>query len=141
MAVDEAIRSAAQLKRPDGGWDRVPGAAKSGTPSADGTLAGATLQISDLIDTVRQLKVLGREKYLRMIERHFTVSQQLAAALCGLDSSPLMMNLPVTTDESPDYIRRHEADWRILDEAAPAELSSRVHRLWLLLLRAKLEQM
>jgi hypothetical protein len=94
-----------------------------------------------LIDTVRQLKVLGRDKYTRMIERHFTVNQQLALAICGLEDSPLMMDLPVTTDESLDYIRRHQAEWKSLDDAPPAELPARVHRLWLLLIRAKLEQM
>jgi hypothetical protein len=52
-----------------------------------------------------------------------------------------MMDLPVTTDESLDYIRRHQAEWKSLDDAPPAELPARVHRLWLLLIRAKLEQM
>jgi hypothetical protein len=142
MSVDEAIRATSQLKRVDGSWDRFPQTTPAATKaSGSGTLAGAPLHISDLIDTVRQLKVLGREKYLRMIERHFTLNQQLALAICGLDDSPLMMDLPVTTDESLDYIRRHEAEWKTLDDAAPAELAARVHRLWLLLLRAKLEQM
>ena len=46
------------------------------------------------------------------------------AGLCGLDESPLMMDLPVTSDESLDYIRRHEAEWKTLEGPAPVELSA-----------------
>jgi hypothetical protein len=142
IALDESLRAAASLRRADGGWDRFPSStpASERSPKPD-ALASASIRLSDLIDTVRQLKVLGRDKYTRMIERHFTVNQQLSLAICGLEDSPLMMDLPVTTDESLDYIRRHQAEWKSLDDAPPAELPARVHRLWLLLIRAKLEQM
>jgi hypothetical protein len=142
MSLDDAIRETSGLRRPEGEWDRFPqNAPPATTRSGAGSLAGGTLQISDLIDTVRQLKVLGREKYLHMAERHFTLKQQFALAICGLDDSRLLIDLPVTTDESLDYIRRHEADWKTLEDPPPAELTARVHRLWLLLVRAKIEQM
>ena len=130
------------MKRSDNRWDRFPQNETAATTRArNDSLAGEPLHMADLIDTVRQLKVLGREKYLRMAERHFTLNQQLALAICGFDDSRLLVDLPVTTDETLDYIRRHQADWKTLEEPAPAELPARVHRLWLLLIRAKIEQM
>ncbi len=142
LALDDAVRASTQMKRSDNRWDRFPQNETAATTRArNDSLAAEPLHVADLIDTVRQLKVLGREKYLRMAERHFTLNQQLALAICGFDDSRLLVDLPVTTDETLDYIRRHQADWKTLEEPAPAELPARVHRLWLLLIRAKIEQM
>ncbi|HWP39692.1 MAG TPA: hypothetical protein VNL70_02115, partial [Tepidisphaeraceae bacterium] len=54
---------------------------------------------------------------------------------------PLVLDLPLTRDEIPGYLARHEAELRILDSPAPQDLPGRVRRLWLLLICTRLERM
>jgi len=144
MTIDEAIHRAIAL-RPEGGrgWQRFPSTAPAASAMRSGapTLDSESLRLDDLAESIRQLKVLGRAKYTHMLERHFTVKEQLALSMCGLNDAPLLLDLPVTSEEKTAYLQRHEEETKSLDTPLPSDLAARVRRLWLLLIRAKLEQM
>jgi hypothetical protein len=58
-----------------------------------------------------------------------------------LEDTALCPDYPREAEQVEPYLTRHAADWKLLNDPPPRELSARVHRLWLLLFRAKLEIM
>ncbi|HRK30224.1 MAG TPA: hypothetical protein PLD59_04020, partial [Tepidisphaeraceae bacterium] len=59
----------------------------------------------------------------------------------GLTDDPLSLSWPVARSEVAGYIERRASEWKTLDSPPPVQLQQRTARLWLLLQRAKLEQM
>ncbi len=153
VALDSAARSLSDLRQPDG-WRRIyltqPTTAPATTqssgnpfdPPADhsGPWITGSFGLDAMLDSIKQLKLLGREKYTAMLAQQFAVKQHLSAAVCGLSDDPLDLDLPVTKSEIDGYIASHESDWRVLEGPVPEDLGARLHRLWVLLIRAKLER-
>jgi len=71
----------------------------------------------------------------------FSMHEQVEAALCGIIDDPLTMDFPATSREIPSYLSAHADLWKLTDGPAPDDLTGRVQRLWVLLLRAKLERL
>ena len=79
--------------------------------------------------------------FAQTLSATFTPEQHLAAAATGLTDEPFSPDLPASSADVKAYLDRTADLWRGLDDAVPTSLPDRVHRLWLLLLRTKLEQM
>jgi len=155
LALDAAARSLEQLRPPgESLWRRAylldPTSRPATTESAgvfspdplpQGPWVTGTFGLESILRAVQELKVLGRVRYSSRLAEHLNVRQQLAAAACGLLDDPLVLDLPLTRDEIPAYLARHEAEMRMLSTPAPQDLPGRVRRLWLLLIRTRLERM
>ncbi|WP_428939568.1 hypothetical protein [Fontivita pretiosa] len=154
LALEAAARSLEQLRPPgEAQWRRAylldptsrPTTESAGVFSPDplpqGPWVTGTFGLESILRAVQELKVLGRARYSSRLAEHLNVRQHLAAAACGLLDDPLVLDLPLTRDEIPAYLARHEAEMRILSTPAPQDLPGRVRRLWLLLIRARLERM
>jgi hypothetical protein len=109
-------------------------------PSDDPAAPMGTYGLLPVLAGVRDLKASGREAYRNSLEFFFPYKQHLAATICGMEDDPFASDLPRGPQDVGPYLRRHDAEWRALDATPPLDLPSRVHRLWLLLIRAKLEQ-
>jgi hypothetical protein len=92
-----------------------------------------------LIEDSQNLLDAGREKFIAALNANFTVRQRLAAAACGLDDDPFAVDLPVRSEDIPAYLKDHADRFRVLGESTPPSLTDRTRRLFLLLIRAKLE--
>ena len=77
------------------------------------------------IEVVRTHDQLGREQFLTRLKSSLTIKQRLALTVCGLIDEPLRLDLPASLDPAPNET---------------GELPDRVRKLWVLYLRAKLEQ-
>jgi hypothetical protein len=155
IALDTAAGALSDLQRPDGTWLRVYLAHPTTAPTTNEVVGGmfeppannqgpwmsGTFDLDPILESAKQLKVLGREKYLAMMSQQFSTQQQLAAAICGLNDDPLTLDLPVSGSEVEGYVQKHAADFAILDSPLPEDLPARLKRLWILLIRAKCEQM
>jgi hypothetical protein len=149
VALDSAVQSAGQLREPDGTWKsrylRQPSTAPT-TDESEGifgprkTVPTGSTALEPTLNAVQQLKLLRRDRYIEMLDEQFTVRQHLAATVCGLTDNPLTLDLPVTKSEVQTYVKEHDADWRMLEGQIPPSLQQRLTRLWMLLIRAKLEQ-
>jgi len=154
IALDSSSQALLDLRSPDGTWQRIyllqtpttaPTTNNAGTFDAPTTNPTpwtiGTFDLPPTLDAVTQLKIVGREKYAAMLAAQFTPRQRLAAALCGLSDNPLTLDLPVSSSEVEQYLQKHQTDFATLENPLPDDLPGRLKRLWLLLIRAKLEQM
>jgi hypothetical protein len=75
------------------------------------------------MEVVRAHDEMGREKFLGRLRASLTIKQRLALALCGLIDQPMRLDL-------------------LKDAPHPGidEFSMKVHKLWVLFLRAKQER-
>ena len=167
-AVGDTAATLREIKRPDGLYDRFldPTAAADiartlGTDAATTQSAFSPLPISapttrsvltdpstsgsfgipELIDSVTRLKSIGRERYLALLAANFTARQHLCATVCGLCDIPLTLDLPLTAADVAPYISAHDDLWHIIQGPPPADLAGRIRRLWILLIRTKLERL
>jgi hypothetical protein len=81
-----------------------------------------------------------RDRFKADLTEYFTPRQHLAAAMAGVVDDPLIMLLPPDADSAQRYLDSHAADLKLLEGPAPTDLKVRVRRLWLLLVRAKIER-
>jgi hypothetical protein len=133
-ALDSTAQALLDLQNGDGTWQRIDLASAPATqpttqnvfntPSTNPAAALGRFALQPTLDAVQKLKAAGREKYLAAQTDEFTIRQRLAATLCGLCESPF--------DKNP-------ADFETLQTPPPEDLPGRLRRIWLLLIRAKLE--
>jgi hypothetical protein len=91
-------------------------------------VAGVTAaELEPLLATMKQLKGSGPDKLAQAGPVQLTVQQRLSAAICGLTDTPLVLDLSAA-QKSVD-----------LDSPIPQELDLRLKRLWVLLIRSKVE--
>jgi hypothetical protein len=167
-ALDQAASTLAQVKRPDGLYDRFldPTAAAdiarslgsdsptsepffsqpTSKPSAtDPVLASqetsGDFRIPELLDALAKLKAIGRDGYVDSLNATIPVHQQIEACLCGLSDDPFTMILPRTGQQVPAFVAAHADLWKRIDGPAPDDLAGRLRRLWILYIRAKLERL
>ena len=93
-----------------------------------------------MVESAQTLQEVGREKFIVALSANATIRQRLAATLCGLEDDPFSPDLPVRDDEIEDYLKNSAMKFGTLDSALPADLSARAKRVYLLLIRARLEQ-
>lgn len=153
QALDTAHRALIALQTQDGQWRRIypmqpttaPVEVDTGSifraPSTQPLRSLGTFDLPRTMENVNQLKLLGRQRYLTMMAQPFSLEQRLAAAVCGLTDDPFALDLPLTAGEVDAYVKTHQADFAILQRPIPQDLPSRLHRLWILLVRTRLEQM
>ena len=99
-----------------------------------------TFGLVTLIEDAQNLVDSGRDKFKTALVANFTIHQRLAAALCGLDDDPFSVELPVRNEEIGAYIKDHADKFAALDGPLPNLLSERLQRIYLMLIRAKLER-
>jgi hypothetical protein len=155
LALDAAAKSLAELRDRDRTWRRVYLLDPTAQPPTTQALGNVfqppqpirgpwevgTFGVEPTLQAVKQLKFLGRDKYTHMLGGQFTVKQHLQAAICGLCDDPLTLELPVSKEEIELYLKSHATEFATLNGPVPQDLAGRLRRLWLLLIRAKLEQM
>jgi hypothetical protein len=162
LALDAAAQALANVHQPGGNWERIYylDPPKPPAPTTEPTTEPAMIPGSGVfasrgdimrsdsydlepqITTIGQLKAIGRERYATMIAGgQFTFRQHLAAAICGLLDEPLTLELPVSRAEIAAYLKQHQNDWAQLSGPVPDYLQPRLKRLWLLLIRSRLERL
>jgi hypothetical protein len=168
-ALDQAATTLTQVKRADGSYDRFldPTAAAdmaralagsdAGTPhffaAAPATkplqshtvlalpIMSGDFGIPAIIDADARLKSGGRDAYVNSIGGISSLHEEIEAALCGLNDDPMSGHFPRSAGEVPAYIAGLGDLWKLAEGPAPDDLAGRVRRLWVLLLRAKLERL
>jgi hypothetical protein len=144
-ALDSAAQALLNLRNPDGTWQRIylaqsPTTQPTTSPTTEAIFDApttkpaqitGTFELQPILDAAQQLKLVGRDKYLAVLNQQFSIKQRLAATLCGLCDDPLSVD---------QYLQKRDADFATLDDPPPDELSGRLKRLWLLFIRAKLER-
>jgi hypothetical protein len=160
LAMDSAMQALAQLRDPAGQWRRAyitapttaPATAPASQPSTDpsnpfapvaaaGPWTTGTYDLEPTLDAIGQLKLMGRDKYVNMLQANFTVRQHLAACVVGLADTPATLQLPVTKSEAAEYLKRRPDAFADLSTPPPQDLAARNKRLWLLLIRSRIERM
>jgi len=145
MAVDEAFKSLDELKMRENMWRRFPDARENNEPPPIFGLPSPTesgeMAFPELLNSARQMKQQGREKFVEMLSTQFSLRQHLLAAMVGLSDEPLTVELPVTASEVDDYLAKHVDRFATLGSVVPEQLDARVQRLWTLLIRAKIEKL
>jgi hypothetical protein len=148
-AMDTAVDSLQRLADRDGKWKPLYLAQPTTAPSSqpgffDPRPATATAieaaELAPTLKAIRQLKSVGRDRYQRMLGAQLTVRQHLAATVCGLMRDPLTLDLPLTRDEIDKYVQAHADEFAQLSTSIPNETAGRLRRLWLLMLRTRMEQ-
>jgi hypothetical protein len=150
-AMDMGAQALRRLADRDGNWKRVYLAEPTTAPSTEPSgffdplpIAAPQVKADELLPTltaITQLKAVGRERYLRMLSAGLSVRQRLAAAVCGYLDDPLTLELPVARDEINQYLADHRDEFDQLSAPIPADTAGRLRRLWLLMLRTRLEQL
>jgi len=105
-------------------------------PSTSGSF-----DVAEVLGAASFLKSSGPDGYIASMAPGVSLRQQIEACLCGVIDDPLTMDFPVKSQEIPGYLSAHADLWKLGDGPAPDDLSGRVKRLWVLLLRAKLERL
>lgn len=155
QALDAAARSIEQLKTANGNWRKIyllvpttepleeeaPTGAFGAPASTQPQRMSGDYGLPQTLETVSQLRLLGRSRYLAMLTRQFSMNQHLTSLVCGLNDDPFSLSLPVSKDEASQYIQKHQSDWQTLSRPIPEDLTARIKRLWLLLIRTKIEKM
>ena len=99
-----------------------------------------TWGLTTLTEDAQNLIDSGRDRFKTALATNFTIRQRLAAAVCGLDDDPFSVELPVRDEDIAPFLKDHAEKFSSLDEPPPSSLSERVRRIYLLLIRAKLER-
>jgi hypothetical protein len=145
MAVDEAFKSLDELKMRENMWRRFPDAKENNEPPPMFGVASSTefgaLGLPTVLNSARQMKLLGREKFVELTSTQFTPRQHLIASMVGLWDEPLSADLPVAASEVPTYLEKNLDRFSPLSAPFPETLEERTQRLWLLLLRARIEHL
>lgn len=145
MAVDEAFKSITEMPMRENMWPRFPDARENNEPPPMFGVPSVTefgaLGLPSVQNTARQLKLLGREKFVAMLATQFSARQHLLAAAVGLTDDPLRTDLPVTAAEVESFLAEHGDRFAVLAAPVPDQLDARLQRLWTLLIRAKLERL
>jgi hypothetical protein len=153
-AIDNAAKTCAAAQLEDGTWPRFfdPGGLRRPS-STQPTRLGMTTQpvvdlnaplgvfgIDALIAANSKLQITNLDRYEKDLARYFEPREHLVAAMTGLLDDPLVWQTPTNPEEARTFLDKHADEWKSLDDPPPTELSARIHRLWLLLVRAKLER-
>lgn len=145
QACDDIAKLLPEMTMREEMWRRFPDARESSQPPSIFGVASATefgaLGLPPVLDSINQLKRIGRDQYKQMLSTQFAPHQHLAATLVGFRDQPLMIDLPVSRGEIEPYLKLNAGRFAVLDAPIPEPLSERTQRLWLLLIRAKLEQL
>jgi hypothetical protein len=145
QAVDEAFKSLDDLKMKENIWRRFPDAKENTEPPPMFGVPSSTefgsLGLPSVLNSMRQMKLQGREKFAEMLSVQFTPRQHLIAAMVGLADEPLNVDLPVTSGEVEGYLASHAEKFAIIKGLPPELLDAKVQRLFALLVRAKIEKL
>jgi hypothetical protein len=142
MTLDSAALTLAALRKTIDGkdvWDRYVDHPESALP----TLGESDLGdhgLADLLASTTQLRTVGRERYLNLMNANFTLRQHIAATLVGLNEQPFTLDMPVSAKEVNSYLTQNALKWKCLEGEPPSILPEFTKRLWVLLLRAKVEK-
>jgi hypothetical protein len=151
IAAREAARSVLGLRGDDGKWQRIrplrgelPRQVESmfanpATNQFNPAAERADFGITQVLAANEFMRTLGPTEFAARLAQSATVQERLATAVCGLTDSPFATDWPANSDECGEYLRRHSSDWNRLEAPPGPDLSERVERLYLLLLRARLE--
>jgi hypothetical protein len=168
-ALDQAATTLTQVKRPDGSYDRFldPTAAGDMARSLAGSDAGTThffastpstkpsqtpsvlasrimsgdFGIAQLVDADGRLKAGGHDGYIDSLGGAAALHDEIEASLCGLSDDPMSGNFPRSAAEVPAYIAAHADLWKVTEGPVPDGLAGRVKRVWVLMLRVRLERL
>jgi hypothetical protein len=151
--IEQAAKTLHDAELADHTWPRFfdPGAGRRAAstqprlgmttqPVVDLNAPPAVFGIDALIAASAKLQITNLPRYEQDLSRYFTLRQHLLAAMAGLMDDPLVWQTPTNAELAKAFITAHVDDWKSLDEPPPASLTDRVHRIWLLLMRAKLER-
>jgi len=153
LALDLATKQIDPLQRDDGLWDAFydsSGQAVSATQPAgqsrdepapvDAIWARSTFGLDELIRTTRIVRVLGKEKFVAMLEAGLPLNDNIAMLLCGLTETVGTASLPVSADEVDNFIEKNASLWTLLEGPPPPDIQGKVRRLGVLLLRDRVER-
>lgn len=149
LVCEQAGKSLDQLvKSAEGRWYRrynLKGGAFEGAEVKPTFIpAGDPLQVNDfgftqLMNTVSDARIIGREKFHFRLRASFAPREHLAQALAGLSQGPMLLDFPTSREEVEGFVKRYEQALQAV-QAPPAEsFAARIQRLWIVYLRAKLE--
>ena len=152
-AIETAARTFAAARLDDQTWPRFfdPGTGRRASatqprigmttqPVVDRDAPPETFGIDALLASVAKLQITNLERYGANLARYFTPRQQLIAAMAGLMDDPLVWQTPKDAEAARAFLKKHAESFQQLDDAPAGNLQNRVHRLWWLLVRAKLER-
>jgi hypothetical protein len=140
MALDTAALTLGGLRRANAAWDRYPEHPEIAPPVMGETNLSA-YGLPELLTATNQLKTIGRQRYLEQLASNFTAKQHIAQVLVGLSDDPFTLDMPTSPEQVNGYLERHAAEWRTLNDPTPQTLEGRVKRLWVVLVRAKVEKL
>jgi hypothetical protein len=109
-------------------------------PVVDVNAEPGVFGIDALTESSAKLQITNLDRYQEDLSRYFTPRRQLLAAMAGMLDDPLVWQTPKDAESARDFLTKHAAKWKSLDDPPAGSLADRVHRIWLLLLRAKLER-
>ncbi len=85
------------------------------------------------------MQSLGPPRYRQALFASAPLERRLAQTLGGLSEEALTFEPPANPAEAAEFVRTNELAWRRLEGPVPDELVLRAERLWLLVLRTRLE--
>lgn len=151
LALDASSRAAMQLRSSEAQWRKVYLAVPTTQPEEPSRIfAAPTSQpyretglfgLPATLESAQQLKQVGQIRYLNMLSGKIGLYQQIASTISGMNDNPFALDMPISRAEVAQYLRDHPERFAELEMGMPRDLSVRVRRLWLLLLRTRLEMM
>lgn len=152
-AIEQAAKTFHDAELADHTWPRFfdPGAGRR-TATTQPRLGMTTQPVVDLkaepggfgidalIASSAKLQITNLDRYQEDLSRYFTPRQHLLAAMAGLSDDPLVWQTPTDPQTARDFLAKHADEWKALDDPPDGPLADRVRRIWLLLIRAKLER-
>jgi hypothetical protein len=151
LALDVSARTALQLRDPGGQWRRLYLAVPSTQPDEPDSFFGpptsqphrltGVFNLPPTLESASQLKVVGQVRYLNMLSGQTGLHQQIASTVCGVNDTPFTLDIPLSRTEVEPFLKSHADRFAELNWGTPRDLSARARRLWVLLLRARLEMM
>ncbi len=100
------------------------------------------LATAEVLLAAREIETGGLAKFLAAAGSEtatFRPSQRVAILLSGLGEGVLAVQSPRTAAEAAAYVQSRESTWVAMNGSAPDSLAGRLERLYLLLVRAKVE--
>lgn len=151
IAARDAAKLLATLQGDDGMWQRIfplhgtlPATNETvfqstTTASSDDPAERADFGLASLVAAVELMQKQGRGPLSAAMSRGGSLQERLATAICRLDDGPFATDWPRNRADLGAYLQAHEARWRLLAGSPPQDLDERVRRLYVLLVRARLE--